>query len=81
MSKVVVFDFVCDTAVAVAADLGTDPNSEELKLEAVQMLIQKLVLGQAEVHCDNVFDPDTGLHGHPDNILDDLKVGDYDAGI
>lgn len=81
MSKVVVFDFVCDTAVAVAADLGTDPNDEYLRQEAIQKLIQQLSSGQAEVHCDNVYDPDTGLHGHPDNILDDLKVGDYDAGI
>jgi ABC-type amino acid transport substrate-binding protein len=56
MSKVVVFDFVCDTAVAVAAELGTDPNDECLRQEAIQRLIQQLSSGQAEVHCDNSSD-------------------------
>jgi hypothetical protein len=79
MTKDIVFDFVCDTAVAIVADCGTDP--EELKTEAIQKLIQQLVLGQAEVHCDNVYDPDTGLYGHPENIYEDLKIGDYDAGL
>jgi hypothetical protein len=66
MTKHIVFDFVCDTAVAVVAECGTNP--EELKTEAIQKLIQQLVLGQAEVHCDNVYDPDTGLYGHPENV-------------
>ena len=44
MSKVVVFDFVSDTAVAVAADLGTDPNDQYLRQEAIQKLIQQLFL-------------------------------------
>jgi len=79
MTKHIVFDFVCDTAVAVVAECGTNP--EELKTEAIQKLIQQLVLGQAEVHCDNVYDPDTGLYGHPENIYEDLKLGDYDAGL
>ena len=79
MTKHIVFDFVCDTAVAVVAECGTNP--EELKTEAIQKLIQQLVLGQAEVHCDNVYDPDTGLYGHPENIYEDLKIGDYDAGL
>jgi hypothetical protein len=79
MTKHIVFDFVCDTAVAVVAECGTNP--EELKTEAIQKLIQQLVLGQAEVHCDNVYDPDTGLYGHPENVYEDLKLGDYDAGL
>ena len=79
MTKHIVFDFVCDTAVAVVAECGTNP--EELKTEAIQKLIQQLVLAQAEVHCDNVYDPDTGLYGHPENIYEDLKLGDYDAGL
>ena len=74
MTKHIVFDFVCDTAVAVVAECGTNP--EELKTEAIQKLIQQLVLGQAEVHCDNVYDPDTGLYGHPENVYEDLKLGD-----
>ena len=79
MTKHIVFDFVCETAVAVVAECGTNP--EELKTEAIQKLIQQLVLGQAEVHCDNVYDPDTGLYGHPENVYEDLKLGDYDAGL
>jgi hypothetical protein len=79
MTKHIVFDFVCDTAVAVVAECGTNP--EDLKTEAIQKLIQQLVLGQAEVHCDNVYDPDTGLYGHPENVYEDLKLGDYDAGL
>ena len=79
MTKHIVFEFVCDTAVAVVAECGTNP--EELKTEAIQKLIQQLVLGQAEVHCDNVYDPDTGLYGHPENVYEDLKLGDYDAGL
>ena len=79
MTKHIVFDFVCDTAVAVVAECGTNP--EELKTEAIQKLIQQLVLGQAEVHCDKVYDPDTGLYGHPENVYEDLKLGDYDAGL
>ena len=79
MTKHIVFDFVCDTAVAVVAECGTNP--EELKTEAIQKLIQQLVLGQAEVHCENVYDPDTGLYGHPENVYEDLKLGDYDAGL
>ena len=38
MTKDIVFDFVCDTAVAVVAECGTNP--EELKTEAIQILIQ-----------------------------------------
>ena len=79
MSKDIVFDFVCDTAVAIVAECGTNP--EELKTEDIQKLIQHLVSGQAEVHCDNVYDPDTGLYGHPEIIYEDLKLGDYDAGL
>ena len=65
MKKEIVYDFVCDTAVAVAAEIGTDP--EELTDTAIQMLVEQLLTGQAEVNCDNIYDPTTGLYGHPDN--------------
>jgi len=65
MSNEVAFDFVCDTAVAVVAEAGTDPK--DLEIYAVQQLIQKLLIGEAEVHCDNIYDPETGLHSIPEN--------------
>ena len=70
--KTIVFDFVCDTAVAIVAEAGTDPDS--LVDQAIQKLIDQLSSGQAEVNCDNVYDPDTGRYGHPDNIYEDLKI-------
>ena len=63
--KDIVFDFVCDTA-------GTNPD--DLREQAIQKLIEQLSSGQAEVHCDNVYDPDTGRYGHPDNVYEDLKI-------
>ena len=70
--KDIVFDFVCDTAGAIVAEAGTNPD--DLREQAIQKLIEQLSSGQAEVHCDNVYDPDTGRYGHPDNVYEDLKI-------
>lgn len=74
MAKEVVYDFVCDTAVAVHASEGTNP--EELTVYAVQAFIQQFLDGQMNVYCDNIYDPETGHHSKPD-----ISVEDFDAGL
>ena len=71
MKKEIVYDFVCDTPVSVVAEIGTDPS--ELTEIAAQMLLGEILLRRVDMSCDNVYDPTTGLYGHPDNVYEEFN--------
>ena len=58
--KIVSYDFLVDSLVAVKAPLGTDPDT--LVEEALVKLVQKVRDGDIELRCENTFDPETGYY-------------------
>jgi len=58
MSNKVSYDFAVDNVIAIAAPIGTDPDT--LVEEAKQKLIERIQEGDITFTFENIFDAETG---------------------
>tara|TARA_R110002020_G_scaffold103752_6_gene243128 strand:- start:2353 stop:2595 length:243 start_codon:yes stop_codon:yes gene_type:complete len=69
--KIVSYDFVIDSCVAVKAPYGTNPES--LMGQVFVKIIQQARHHELEIRCENTFDGETGIY---ENIPEKWYEGD-----